>query len=106
MDEILIRWYILGGDCINIGLPNYMHMDHNTHSGWKINDIWFWIIMVMLKLDLENGKTVDRKEAAANWTSSFGDDNNGTKSLKYLVEPIAVKGERVVKANSYFSSVK
>ena len=59
-----------------------MHMDHNPDSGWKINDTWCGIIMVMLKLDLENGKTIDREEAAANGTSPVGDDNNGTTSLK------------------------
>ena len=38
--------------------------------------------MFMLKLDLENGKTIDREEAAANGTSPVGDDKNVTTSLK------------------------
>ena len=82
MDEIFSIWYVLGGDWINLGLSHYMHMDHKPYSGWKINDTWCGIITFMLKLDLENGKTIDREEAAANGTSPVGDDKNVTTSLK------------------------
>ena len=73
MDEIFSRWYVLGDDWINLGLSNYMHMDKNTDAGWKINDTWCGISMVMLKLELENGKTVYMEAAAANLTSPVGD---------------------------------
>ena len=72
MDEIFIRWYVLGGDWINLGLPNYMHMDKNPDAGWKINYTWCGISMVMLKLELENGKTTDRETTAANGNSPVG----------------------------------
>ena len=67
MDEIFSRWYVLGGDWINLGLPHYMHMDKNTDAGWKNNDTWCGISMFMLKLELENGKTTDRESADTNW---------------------------------------
>ena len=32
-DEIFSIWYGLGGDWINLGLPNYVNMDRNTDDG-------------------------------------------------------------------------
>ena len=43
-----------------------MHMDKNPDAGWKINYTWCGISMVMLKLEMENGKTTDRESAATN----------------------------------------
>ena len=73
MDGIFSRLYVLGGDWINLGLPHYMHMDKNTDAGWKINYTWFGISMVMLKFELENGKTTYREAAAANGNPPVGD---------------------------------
>ena len=57
-------------------------MDKNPDAGWKINDTGCGISMVMLKLELENGKTTDREAADANGNSPVGYWNNGTTSLK------------------------
>ena len=33
VDEIFSRWYGLGGDWINLGLPHDVQMDSNTETG-------------------------------------------------------------------------
>ena len=33
-DESFIRWYGLGGDWINLGLPHYVQMDRKPYAGW------------------------------------------------------------------------
>ena len=38
VNEIFQRWYGLGGDWINLGLPHYVHMDLKQDSGFKIQD--------------------------------------------------------------------
>ena len=50
MGEIFSRWFSLGGDLINIGLPYYVQMDHKTYDGFKIQDTYLVRIMVIIKL--------------------------------------------------------
>ncbi len=33
VDELMIRWYGLGGSYINIGLPQYMEMERKPEKG-------------------------------------------------------------------------
>ena len=59
VDEIFSRWYRLGGEWINLGLPQYVHIDHKTDYGCNIQDTCCRRSIVMLKLKLVKGKTED-----------------------------------------------
>ena len=33
VDKSFSEWYGLGGDCINLGLPDYVQIDHKIDAG-------------------------------------------------------------------------
>ena len=35
VNESFSRWYVLGGDCINLGMKQYVQMACNPDTGWK-----------------------------------------------------------------------
>ena len=41
VDEIFSRWYGLGGEWVNLGLPEYMHMDCNPDDKCEIQNPFF-----------------------------------------------------------------
>ena len=91
MDEILSRWYGLGGDWINLGMPHYVKMDLNPYIGFKIKDTLSGNSMVMMELNLVNGRSVDEASDTYNGTALDGDMNHETKLIKELVDPWALK---------------
>ena len=38
VDESMVRWYGLGGDWINMGLPQYITIDRKPESGGEIQN--------------------------------------------------------------------
>ena len=46
MDEILIKWYGLLGEWINLGLPHYGQMGCEIDSGCKVQDTFCGLMMV------------------------------------------------------------
>ena len=78
MDESYSRWYILGGECINLGLTHYVQMDCKKDAVYIIQDTCCGRTMVILKLDLVKGKDVDESASAANETEPTDVDNCGT----------------------------
>lgn len=101
VDESMSRWYGMGGDWINAGLPMYIAIDRKPDNGAEIQNACCADSGVMLRL-----RIVKSKRAEAN--SSPGLDHSvghGTAVLKELVAPWARTG-RVVAADSYFASVE
>ena len=56
--KIFIKWYGLGEDYINLGLPHYAHMDCNPDADYEIKDTCCGRRMVILKLKFVKVKTV------------------------------------------------
>ena len=57
----------------------------------------------MMKLNSVKEKSVNEAAAAANVNPPAEDENYGTMVFTELLEPWAVRGERVVAVDSYFS---
>ena len=38
VDKSMSRWYSIGGEWINAGLPMYIAMDHKPENGYEIQD--------------------------------------------------------------------
>ena len=82
MDKVFSGWYILGDDWINLRLSQYVHMDRNPDTGYKIQDTCCGSSMVMLNLKLVKVNTADEASSTSNGTAPSGDVNHGTKVLK------------------------
>ena len=78
MDEIFSSWYGLGGDWINIGLPQYVHKYHKTYNAYTccVRN------MVMMKLRLLNVKNADDSDATSNANVPDESANHRTNLLK------------------------
>ena len=98
VDESISRWYGLGGDWINIGLPMYVSIDRKPEDGCEIQDAACGRSGIMIRLKLVKTKTQ---------TESEPDDDrlHGTSVLKELLSPW-FHTYRLACADSYFSSVE
>ena len=83
-------------------MPHYVKMDLNPDIGFKIKDTLSGNSMVMMELNLVNGRSVDEASDTYNGTALDGDMNHETKLIKELVYPWALKGYRLVAEYSYF----
>ena len=101
VDESISRWYGLGGEWINIGLPMYVAIDRKPENGCKIKDAACGKSKIMIRLKLVKTST----EEEANSTYEHGDGVlYGTKVILELVRPWA-NTNRLVCGDSYFASV-
>ena len=100
VDESMVRWYGLGGDWINIGLPHYVAIDRKPENGAEIQDSCDGKSGVMLRLKVVKVQPNDDDD-----NDDEPDLNHGTMVLKELVEPW-LHTDRIVCADSYFSSVQ
>jgi hypothetical protein len=98
VDESISRWYGLGGDWINTGLPMYVAMDRKPENGAEIQNSCCAESGVMLRLRVRKSKAVDSVDLDEEM-------NHGTGVLRDLVLPWAQTG-RVVAADSFFASVE
>ena len=100
VDESMSRWYGLGGNWINIGLPMYVSIDRKPESGCEIQNAACGVSGVMLRLLLVKSEedsdlsTLEREDGIP----------HGTHILKYLTLPWA-NSRRGACADSYFASV-
>ncbi len=101
----MIRWYGIGGDWINEGLPMYVAIDRKPENGLEIQNLCCAGSGVMMRL-----KLVKSAKERAREEDMDGDDEaqelHGTKVLLELLEPWASTKRRIVCADSYFASVR
>ena len=106
VDESISRWYGIGGDWINAGLPMYIAMDQKPEDGCEIQDSCDGETGIMLQLKLVKTKTeedriVDDKEGDSDTKIA-----KGTKVVLELVEPWTNIGQqRIVLGDSAFASL-
>ena len=55
-DESMVRWYGLGGDWINIGLPMYVDIDRKPESGCEIQSACCGQSGVMIRIHMVKSK--------------------------------------------------
>lgn len=102
VDESISRWYGLGGDWINMGLPMYVAIDRKPESGCEIQDAACGKSGIMISLKLV--KTASLEEEANGNREEEDGMLHGTKVLLHLVSKWA-HSDRMVCADSYFASV-
>jgi hypothetical protein len=103
VDESMSRWYGMGGDWINAGLPMYVAIDRKPENGCEIQNSCCATSGVMLRLRIVKSKVAEFEASAA--TALDHTVNHGTAIIKELVKPWMNSG-RVVVADSYFASVQ
>ena len=99
VDKSISRWYGLGGNWINIGLPNYVAMERNPDNGCEIQDACDGRSKVMIRLKLVKG-SVDNELLANEYPGGL----HGTRVMIQVFSPWRYIG-RVVCADSNFASV-
>ena len=52
VDESMSRWYVIGGNCINDGLPKYIVIDRNPESGCEIQNAADVVSGIIMQLNL------------------------------------------------------
>jgi hypothetical protein len=98
VDESISRWYGMGGDWINEGLPMYVQIDRKPENGAEIQNACCAESGVMLRLRIRKTATHDRQ-------GHDTETGHSTAILKELVSPWARSG-RVVVADSFYASVE
>jgi hypothetical protein len=98
VDESISRWYGMGGDWINVGLPMYVAMDRKPENGAEIQNACCAESGVMIRLRIRKSKAVDSLDLDPS-------QGHGTGVLRDLVLPWAETG-RIVVADSFFASVE
>ena len=78
-DESMIRWYGLGGDWINKGLPHYMKIDRKPENGCEIQNIADGRTGIMMQLRLVKGAEADAEELEAHGNDEHANLNHGTQ---------------------------
>ena len=95
-DESVSRWYGLGGDWIDIGLPMYVALDRKPENGMEIQNICDAESGIVMQLKLVKG---------AEYNDTSNGLNHGTNVLIDLLRPW-INTQRIdVVADSYFASV-
>ena len=97
VDESISRWYGLGGHWIDLGLPQYVAIDHKPENMCEIQDAACGRCSVMMRLELV---TTAEEEAL----TENGEMWHGAAVVKCLVSPWSVS-HRIVCADSYFAIV-
>ena len=98
VDESISRWYELGDNWIDIGLPHYVAIDRKPEKSCEIQNAACGRSGIMLRIEL----VTTQEEAARRMYE--GEHQHGTAVLRRLVAPWA-GSERVVCADSYYASV-
>ncbi len=102
VDESMPRWFRLGGNWINIGLPQYVAIDRKPEDGCEVQNAACRQSGVMLWLKVVKGAI---EEELALFTAQNEDGMlHGANVCKYLVQLWAFS-DRVVCGDSYFASV-
>ena len=96
VDESISRWYGLGGNWIDIGLPMYVAMDRKPENGGEIQDSCDGATGIMLRLVVVKGADPD---------PNANELPHGANVMLDLVEPWQNKARRAIKGDSFFASV-
>jgi hypothetical protein len=99
IDESFSRWYGVGGDSINVGLPHYVAMDRKPEAGLEIQNAACGRSKVMMRLKLV--KNIGAEDPQADDAGLL----HGTVVLKQLLDPWIGQSTRIVCADFYFASV-
>jgi hypothetical protein len=109
IDESIVRWYGLGGDWINIGLPFYVALDRKPENGCEIQDACDGRSCIMMRLKIVKKPEVEAAYQAAQQHEDAPQEElqHGTEVLLDLVAPWCNKrgNPRCLAADSYFASV-
>lgn len=100
VDESMSRWYGLGGEWINTGLPMYVAIDRKPENGCEIQDAACGKSGIMIRLKLVKTSVEEQANRIEDNTPGL----HGTRVLLDLVRPWA-HSNRLVCADSYFASV-
>ena len=100
VDESMSRWYGIGGNWIDAGLPMYVAIDRKPENGCEIQNSACGVSGVMLRLKLV--KSAEEESTHAN-ENTHGIPH-GAQVLAELVRPWG-HTDRVICADSYFASV-
>ena len=99
VDESMSRWYGLGGDWIDVGLPTYRAIDRKPENGCEIKTSACGRSGIMLRLEIVKSPGDD---AQRDEESGF---SYGTAVTLRLVDPW-IHSNRIVCADSFFASVQ
>ena len=81
VDESMSRWYGLGGNWINMGLPHYLSIDRKPEDGCEIQNAADGMSGIMMRLKLVKASDDDQDTREANGAA---DEDNGYVLLCYL----------------------
>jgi Transposase IS4 len=118
VDESMSRWYGIGGDYINKGLPMYVAIDRKPENGCEIQNVCCGRSGVMLQLKIvktsqeqriiameqTRGERDNERELEGALEENDSGLPHGAVVLSQLVSPL-FHSNRLVCADSYFSSV-
>ena len=104
VDESMVRWYGLGGDWINLGLPFYIALDRKPEDGCEIQDSCDGQSHIMMRLRIVKKLSEEQRDMH---NAQAGDVGHGTMCLLELVRPWLNKrgSRRVTCGDSFFASV-
>lgn len=98
VDESMSRWYGLGGDWIDVGLPTYRAIDRKPENGCEIKNSACGRSGIMLRMEIVKSPTEDAEIGKSSGLT------HGAAVTKRLVEPW-MNTNRIVCGDSYFASV-
>ena len=99
VDESMSRWYGLGGDWIDVGLPTYRAIDRKPENGCEIKTSACGRSGIMLRLEVVKSPDEDSVRQHS------GNMNHGTAITRRLIDPW-INTDRIVCADSYFASAE
>ena len=99
VDESMSRWYGIGGDWIDVGLPTYRAIDRKPENGCEIKTSACGRSGLMLRLEIVKSPAEDTP------LDEVPGMNHGTAVALRLVSPW-LHTNRIVCADSYFASVQ
>ncbi len=99
VDESMSRWYGLGGDWIDVGLPTYRAIDRKPENGCEIKNSACGRSGIMLRLRIVKSPCDEERNGGNN------EQSHGTTVTTQLIEPWK-HTNRIVCGDSYFASVQ
>jgi hypothetical protein len=104
VDESIFRWYGIGGEWINMGLPMYVAIDRKPDNGCEVQNAADGNTGVMIQLKLV---TTAVEQAAVDRENNQQTEGvlHGVKIMKELLLPWANSG-RLICADSYYASTR
>ena len=99
VDESMSRWYGLGGDWLDVGLPTYRAIDRKPENGCEIKTSACGRSGILLRMEIVKSPDEDAQQ------SRLSSVSHGTAVTMRLVHPW-LHTNRIVCGDSYFASVE